>query len=100
VFCVSPFPERGLDEAFGFSIGARRVRSCAAMLELHLVAHGAEPVRTVSAAVIGEQGADLYVALSEEGGCCAAGGPFIERFLLDEWDCRIFGVGFASCTVV
>ena len=51
---VGPFAQSGLDEAFGFAIGLRRVRTSAAVLESHVQTSVAELVRAIAAAVIGE----------------------------------------------
>ena len=68
VLGVSPLLERGLDEAFGLSIAARGVGAGAAVLDLHFGTGLAELVGAVGAAVVGEQNADLHVALGEEAG--------------------------------
>ena len=64
---IGPFPERGLDEAFGFSIGSRSVGPRASMPELLLLTRAAELVGAVRASVIGQQSAHMDVAFGEEG---------------------------------
>ena len=51
---ISPFAQGGLDEAFGFAVGLRGVRTCAAVFEAHLQTHLAKQVRAIATAVIGE----------------------------------------------
>ena len=63
---VGPLAQSGLDEAFGFAIGLRRVRACAAVFEAHLQTSLAKLVGAIAAAVIGEQSADDDAVASEE----------------------------------
>jgi hypothetical protein len=55
---VGPFPQRGLNEAFGLAVGARSVRASEAVQEAELEASGAERVRAIAASVVGKQAAD------------------------------------------
>jgi len=55
---IDPFAEGGLDEAFGFPVGAGSIRPSEAMAQTELQASLAESVRAVAMAVIGEQPAD------------------------------------------
>jgi hypothetical protein len=52
---VGPLAQSGLDEAFGFAIGLRRVRTSAAVFESHLETNLAKAIGAITAAVIGEQ---------------------------------------------
>ena|ERR1035438_2973845 len=63
---MSPFAQSGLDEAFGFAVGLRRVRASAAMFDAHLQTRLAKQVGAIAAAVIGEQSADDDAVASEE----------------------------------
>ena len=63
---IGPLAQSGLDEAFGFAVGLRRVRPSAAMFEPHLETSVAELVGAIAAAVIGEQGANGDATASEE----------------------------------
>ena len=63
---VGPFAQSGLDEAFGFAVGLRRVRTSAAVLEAHVLASVAELVGAITAAVVGQQGAHADAVASEE----------------------------------
>ena len=63
---IGPFAQSGLDEAFGFAIGLRRVRASAAVFEAHLETSLAKLVGAIAAAVIGEQSADEDAVASEE----------------------------------
>ena len=63
---VGPFAQSGLDEAFGFAVGLRRVRTSAAVLEAHLLASVAELVRTITAAVVSQQSAHADAVASEK----------------------------------
>jgi len=55
---IDPFAEGGLDEAFGFPVGARCVRARKVMAKAELQTSLAESARAVAVAVIGEQPAD------------------------------------------
>ena len=63
---IGPFAQSGLDEAFGFAVGLRRVRTSAAVFEAHLQTSLAKLVGAIAAAVIGEQSADEDAVASEE----------------------------------
>ena len=63
---VGPFAQGGLDEAFGFAVGLRRVRSSAAVFETHLETSLAKLVGAIATAVIGEQGANGDAMASEK----------------------------------
>ena len=55
---VGPLAQSGLDEAFGFAVGLRRVRTSASMFEAECVAGLAKVMGAIAAAVVGEQSAD------------------------------------------
>ena len=57
VFCISPFAQRGLDEAPGLAVGSGRVGSGAVVLDGHVLAGKTELARAVAGAVVGQQGA-------------------------------------------
>jgi hypothetical protein len=63
---IGPFAQSGLNEAFGFAVGLRRVRASAAVFEAHLETGLAKQVGAIAAAVIGEQSADDDAVASEE----------------------------------
>jgi hypothetical protein len=63
---VGPLAQGGLDEAFGFAIGLRRVRASAAVFEAHVKTNAVKLVGAIAAAVIGEQGAHGDAMASEE----------------------------------
>ena len=64
---VSPLAQGGLDEAFGFAVGARSVRTGKAVLDAELEAGGAELSGAIAGAVVGEQAADGDTVLGVEG---------------------------------
>ena len=64
---VSPFPQGGLNEAFGFAVGAVSVRTGEAVLDAELEAGGAEVAGAIAGAVIGEQAANGDAVLGIEG---------------------------------
>ena len=68
--CVSPFSEGGLDEAFGFAVGARGIGAGEAMLDAESVAGLCEGPRPISWPVIGEKGskADSQPGVIGQGG--------------------------------
>src|SRR5678815_2019643 len=66
VSSIGPLAEGGLDEAFGFAVGLRRVRTSAAVFEAHVLASVAELVRTITAAVVGKQSAHADAVASEK----------------------------------
>jgi len=51
---LGPLAGDGLDEAFGFPVGLRSIRSGEAMLEAELLAGGGEELGAISGAAIGE----------------------------------------------
>ena len=55
---VSPFPERGLDEALGLAVGFRRVGLGADVLDAQLLASIAKGESLVAAAVVGHDAGD------------------------------------------
>ncbi len=55
---VGPFPQRGLDEAFGFAIGARGVGAGKTLANAQLLAEAAKVAGAVARTVIGEQAGD------------------------------------------
>ena len=63
---VGPLAQGGLDEAFGFAVGLRRVRASAAVFEAHVKTSATKLVGAIAAAVIGEQGANGDAMASEE----------------------------------
>jgi hypothetical protein len=67
VSSVGPFAQGGLDEAFSFAVGLRRVRASTAVFEAHFETSLAKLVGAIAAAVIGEQRADEDAVASEEG---------------------------------
>jgi hypothetical protein len=66
---VDPFPESGLDEAFSFPVGARRVGARKVMAKAELQASLAESARAVAMAVISEQSANA----NAQGGVISQG---------------------------
>ena len=66
VFCIGPFAQGGLDEALCLAVSSGRVGSCAAVVELHLLAGVAELAGAVAGTVVGEQGADADAVAGEE----------------------------------
>ena len=55
---VGPFAQSGLDESFGFAVGARSVRSGKTLANAELLAEAAEVAGAVAGTVIGEQAGD------------------------------------------
>jgi hypothetical protein len=55
---VGPFAQSSLDEAFGFAVCLRRVRSSTTVFDAHLETSLAKLVGAIAAAVVGEQSAD------------------------------------------
>jgi len=55
---VSPFAQSGLDEAFGFAVGARSIGASEAMAQTESKNGAAEGMGAITVAVIGEQTAD------------------------------------------
>ena len=55
---VDPFAESGLDEAFGFPVGARSVRPSEVMAQSELQASLAKSGGAIAVAVVGEQPAN------------------------------------------
>ena len=66
VSSVGPFAQGGLDEAFGFAIGLRRVRASATVFDAHLETSLAKVMGAIATAVIGEQSADGDTVAGEE----------------------------------
>src|SRR5208337_3115906 len=64
---VGPLAQRGLDEAFGFAVGARSVGTGEAVLNAELEAGGAELSGAIAGTVVGEQAADGDAVLGVEG---------------------------------
>src|ERR1700681_4694189 len=81
---IGPFAQSGLDEAFGFAVGLRRVRASAAVFEAHLQTSLAKVVGAIAAAVIGEQSADGDAVASEEVNCLPEEGDGGVGFLIGE----------------
>lgn len=55
---VGPLAQGGLDKAFGFAVGLRRVRASAAMFEAECETGLTKVMRAITAAIIGKQSAD------------------------------------------
>src|SRR5208283_1846954 len=55
---ISPLAQSGLDEAFGFAVGAGSVGSGEAMADTEFLAGGAKAVRAIAMSVVGEQAAN------------------------------------------
>ena len=66
VFCVSPFAQGGLDEAFCLAVGLRGIRPGAVMPDGQAVAGVSETVGAITASVVGEQGAHGEAVTGEE----------------------------------
>jgi len=64
---VGPLAQGGLDEAFGFAVGAGSVTTGEAVLDAELEAGGAEVAGAIAGAVVGEQAADGDAVLGVEG---------------------------------
>ncbi len=52
---IGPFAQRGLDEAFGFAIGARSVRACEEVAQTTALAGGLELMGAIARAVIAHE---------------------------------------------
>jgi hypothetical protein len=63
---VGPFAQGGLDKAFGLAIGLWRVRAGAAVFEADQLASAAKLMGAITAAIVGEQGANADAVASEE----------------------------------
>ena len=57
---VCPFVQASLDEAFGFAVGLRSIRSCEAVLDAERQAGLGEEFRSIRRAVVGQQALDAY----------------------------------------
>jgi len=57
---VGPFADGGLDEAFGFAVGAGRVDARANVFDLQLLAACRETVGTEAGAVVGHDASNGY----------------------------------------
>ena len=55
---VGPFPESGLDEAFGLTVGAWSVRTSEALVNTELLAELAKMAGAIAGTVIGEHAGD------------------------------------------
>ena len=64
---VGPFAESGLNEAFGFAVGARSVRASEVVANAKPEAGGMEVAGAIAGAVVGEQAANVDAVLSVEG---------------------------------
>ena len=64
---MGPFAQRGLDEAFGFAVGARSVGASETVMNSQLGASVVEQVGAIAVSVVGEQTADGDAVLSIEG---------------------------------
>ena len=67
---VGPFAQGGLDEAFGFAVGAGSVRASKAVTDAEFGASGAKLMGAIAASVVGEQAAngDAVLGVESEGG--------------------------------
>jgi hypothetical protein len=81
---VGPAAEEGLDEAFGFSVGARAVWSCAQVAQAEPSTGGCESARAIAGAVVGHDASDSDAVAgvpsdesSKEGG--SGGGSFVSQ---------------------
>ena len=63
---VSPFPQSGLNEAFGFAVGARSVGTSKAMADAEFLTGGAKAMGAVAMSVVGEQAANGDAVLGIE----------------------------------
>jgi hypothetical protein len=57
---VGPFAEHGLDEAFGFAVGAGSIGTSEAVANAELGAVVAKLVRAIATTVVGQQAANAY----------------------------------------
>ena len=64
---VGPLAQGGLDEAFGFAVGAGSVGTGEAVLDAELEAGSAEVARAIARAVVSKQAADDDAVLGVEG---------------------------------
>src|SRR5208283_2602737 len=69
VTSISPFPQGGLDEAFGLAVGAWSIGAGEAVAEAELGASLAELVGAIATSVIGEQGTDGDAMLGVKSNC-------------------------------
>jgi hypothetical protein len=63
---VSPLAQSGLDEAFGFAVGAGSVGTGEAMADAEFVTGGAKAVGAVAMAIVGEQASNGDAVLGIE----------------------------------
>jgi hypothetical protein len=63
---VSPLAKSGLDEAFGFAVGAWRVGAGEVVADAEFLAGGAKAAGAVAGSVVGEQAANGGAVLSVE----------------------------------
>ncbi len=64
---ISPLAQSGLNETFGFAVGAGSVRAGEAMADAEFFAGGAKAMGTIARSVVGEQAANGNAALGIEG---------------------------------
>ena len=81
---VGPLAQSGLDEAFGFAIGLRRVGASATVLEAQVQTSVTKLVRAIATAVIGEQGTDGDAVASKKVNCVSKKGDGGVGFLIGE----------------
>ena len=67
VASVGPFAKSGLNEAFGFAVGAWSVRASEVVADAELETGGVEVAATIAGAVVGEQTANADAVISVEG---------------------------------
>jgi hypothetical protein len=68
---VGPFADGGLDEAFGFAVGARSIDAGANVFELEILASLSEEVGVKTGAVIGHDAANGDTQAGEVSDCLA-----------------------------
>jgi hypothetical protein len=75
---ISPFAEGSLDEAFGFSVGARGVGPSEAVANAESSAGVTEPVGAIATSVVGKQGAngDAVLGIKSNGVAQESEGSF------------------------
>ena len=64
---ISPLAKRGLDEAFGLTVGAGSVRAGEAVTDAECFASGAKAMGAIARSVVGEQAANGDAMLGIEG---------------------------------
>src|SRR5437899_3332555 len=64
---IGPLTQSGLNETFGFAVGAGSVRAGEAMADVEFFAGGAKAMGTIARSVVGEQAANGNAVLGIEG---------------------------------